>query len=108
MSATKALTVAELKKRIADLEATPREMVGTDEGTHQKAALHYVYEEITGERYATRSFAGANAVRLDGGEEEAAERTDGHIRVLSANQSSIRAARAELQRLREQLRRAQS
>lgn len=93
----------QIRARIRELEATPREMVQTDEGTHGGPACHYVYEEVTGERYGVRSFAGASGVRIT--EAEAEERTDGRMRVLNGNQSRIRAARRELAELRRQLRR---
>lgn len=103
--ATKTMTKSETvaaRERIAEIEAMDAECVGTDAGTHVRPAIHCVYETITGERYATRSFAGADATRCT--EAEAGARTDGRIRVLAGNQDRIRAMRSELAELRRAVR----
>lgn len=97
------MTDAAIASRIVELEATPRALVMTDEGTHSKPATHHVWEEITGERYATRQFGGANATRLES-VQEAMDLTHGRMRDLNDNQASIAHARAELKALREESR----
>jgi hypothetical protein len=96
------MTRKEIEKRIAELEATPRALVRCDEGTHAKPATHRVYEEITGERYGVRSFAGANGTRCT--EQEAEEWTAGKLNWFKESQKDIRAAQAELKRLKKELR----
>ncbi len=100
MSST--MTREEITARIADLEATPRALVGSDEGTHGKPLNHRIYEEITGERYATASFAGSNATRCT--EESAHEDTEGRIRNFPNATADIRALARELAELKKQLR----
>ena len=95
---------AEILKQIKELEATPRALVGADEGTHGKPLNHRIYEEITGERYATASFAGSNASRCT--EESAQADTEGRIRYFPNATKEIRAAQAELKRLKTELRTA--
>jgi hypothetical protein len=104
---TTTMTAAEVRaaeERIAELAATPRALVGSDSGTHARPAVHDVYETITGERYATRSFAGANAIRVT--EAEAKERTEGRIRTFPEATKEIRAKARELEELRRAVRRA--
>jgi hypothetical protein len=93
-----AMTAIEIKARIAELEATPRALVGTDEGTHGQPLTLRIYEEITGERYATASFAGSNATRRT--EESAQADTKGRIRLFPLATAEIRRHAAELKQLR--------
>ncbi len=92
------LTATEISERIKELEATPRALVGSDSGTHGKPDRHDIYEEITGERYATYSFAGANATRCT--EEQAKADTNGRIRIFPNATADMRAAQRELRELR--------
>lgn len=80
-------------------------LVGSDEGTHGKPGYYRVYETVTGKRYATYSFAGANATRCT--EEQAKADTDGRIVKFPKAQAGIREAQAELKRLQTELRRVQ-
>lgn len=105
-TATK-LTAAEIKaieERIAELEATPRALVGSDSGTGSPNDEHNIYETITGERYATHSFANANATRCT--EDQAKEDTQGYLRYFPNAIAEIRAKARELKALREKLRKA--
>ena len=95
------MTREQIKARIAELVAMPAECIQTDSGTHSKPAIHRVYEAITGETYATRSFAGANETTIPVA--DVAARTDGRVRDLVDNWERIRAAQAELKGLRKQL-----
>ncbi len=76
-------------------------MVGSDSGTHALPATHDVYETITGERYAVRTFGGGATSRLT--ETEAGEMTDGRIRLFGQAEADIRAARRKLADLRKML-----
>lgn len=104
---TETISAAELKeirKRISELEKTTRVMVASDSGTHGQPAVHHIYEEITGERYAVRQFANANGYRMP--EQDARDCTDGYFREFPKSQHEIRELRSELKRLRERLRKA--
>ena len=92
----------EIEKRIKEIEATPRAMIGSDQGTGSPNDKHDIYEEISGERYAVYSFAGANGTRCS--VEDAERDTQGRIRMFPNAQAEMRELRAELKRLREQLR----
>lgn len=92
-----------IQKRIAELESTPRALVASDSATHGKPDLYNVYEEITGERYATYSFAGSNASRCP---EEDASETPGRLRRFPKTTAAMRAAQRELRELRELKRQA--
>ena len=82
--------VASIRAEIADLERTPRQLVGSDEGTHGTPLNHRVYEEITGERYATASFGGSNATRCT--EQSAIDDTNGRIVKFPSATAEIRNA----------------
>lgn len=97
-STTSAAELKELRERIAELEATPLALVGSDEGTHGKPLSYRIYEEITGERYATASFAGSNATRCS--EQSAFDDTEGRIRTFPLATADIRAKQRELRELR--------
>lgn len=102
MSAT--MTRSQIETRIAELEATPRALVGSDEGTHGQPLNHRLYEEITGERYATASFAGSNATRCT--EESAYADTKGRVQIFPNATHDMREAQRELKELRKALRSA--
>lgn len=107
MNSTEAtkMTIAQIKARIAELEATPRSLVGSDEGTHGTPLNHRLYEEITGERYAVESFAGSNGTRIT--EEEARENTNGDIKYFSNETQHIRGLASELRQLKKLLAKAE-
>jgi hypothetical protein len=86
------------QERIKEIEATERALIGTDEGTHGKPGYHRIYEEISGERYATYSFAGSNATRCS--VESAYADTDGRIRQFCGEIERMAALRTELRSLR--------
>lgn len=90
-----------LEKRIATLAAEPRALIGSDEGTSSAPDSHRIYEEITGERYATYSFAGSNATRCT--VESAEADTHGRIRWFRGEMRRIAGLRAELEAARKQL-----
>lgn len=96
------LTKSEIQNRIKALEAEPRALVGSDAGTHGKPGLHRLYEEITGERYATYSFSGANAGRCS--EQSAYDDTDGRVIIFPNETNRIRGLQRELKQLQKQLR----
>lgn len=96
------IDVAKITKRIKEIEAEPRALVGSDEGTHGTPENHRVYEEITGERYAVYSFGGASGSRCT--EQSAIDDTKGTIRSFPNETARIRSLQAELARLRKQLR----
>lgn len=98
------MSVAELMEQIKELEQSPRALVGSDEGTHGKPLSHRIYEEITGDRYATASFAGSNATRCT--VQSALEDTEGRIIWFARSQAEITERQAELKRLRAELHRA--
>lgn len=85
-------------ERIAELEATPRALIGSDEGTHGAPTTHRLYEEITGERYAVRQFGGDNGTRCT--IEDAREGTNGRIIDFPNSLSQMRAAQRELAALK--------
>lgn len=106
MTTMTSLTAAELTKieaRIKELEAMPRELIGSDTGTHGKPATHAIYLEITGDMYGVRSFGGANGTRCTVAEAE--EQTDGRIHWTA--DSPMRRAITELKNLRRQIRSGQ-
>lgn len=90
-----------IEKRIKELEAEPRALVGSDEGTHSKPLNHRLYEEITGERYAVASFSGSNGTRCT--EQSAYEDTEGRVIVFHKETSRIRGLQLELIQLRKKL-----
>ena len=96
-------TTTKIEERIAELEATPRALIGCDEGTHGKPLNHRIYEEITGERYAVASFGGNNGTRCT--VEEAQEATCGRIRMFPEAVKEMAALRRKLAELRNELRR---
>ncbi len=95
---------SEIEKRISELKATERALVGSDEGTHGKPSRIRVYEEISGERYAVYSFANGNGSRIS--EEEANEETEGRMRVFPNETAKIREKQTELKKLEKMLRNA--
>lgn len=101
MATLEKMSQKEMIAKIRDLESTPPVMIGTDTGTHGKPGYHYIYETITGEKYAMYSFAGSNKTRCT--VEQAEQDTDGRIRVLTGNQDRIRAAQADLKAARKLL-----
>ncbi len=90
-----------IEERIAELEATPRALVGSDEGTHSEPLNHRLYEEITGERYAVASFANSNGSRIN--VDEAHDDTKGSIRYFPVATAEIREKANELRELRKQV-----
>lgn len=96
--------VTKIEKRIKEIEAEPRALVGSDQGTHSTPLNHSVYEEITGERYAVASFGGANGSRCT--EAEAKAETNGRLRDFPGETARIRGLQRELAKLRESLRKA--
>lgn len=95
------LTVEQLRKRAAELEATPRTLVASDEGTHNKPRTYRVWQEITGEVYATTSFGNANATRCT--YEEAEEGTAGRINHFQEASTELRHQIRELEAIRRRL-----
>lgn len=91
------MTIAEIENRIAVLKGTPRQLIGSDSGTHGQPDCHNIYEEITGERYATYSFANSNASRCS--IEQAHQDTHGRIRMFASDIKKIAALRLELAKL---------
>jgi hypothetical protein len=92
------MSQSEIANEIAELEATPRVMIGTDQGTGSPNDSHDLYETITGERYAIYSFAGANGTRCT--IERAIADTQGYIRWFPESQKTIRAKQKRLKELR--------
>lgn len=88
-------------KRIKEIKAEPRALVGSDQGTHGTPLNHSIYEEITGERYAVESFGGANGTRCSETEAEAA--TNGRLRNFPNETARIRGLQDELKRLERKL-----
>lgn len=103
MSATiDTVRIAEVEREIKSLEATPPALVGTDEGTHGKPGHYYLYETITGERYAMHSFANSNKTRCES-VAAAVEETDGYMRHFGNAEEKIREAAKRLRGLRAEL-----
>lgn len=96
------MTREQIETRIREIEATPRAMIGSDQGTGSPNDKHDIYEEIGGERYAVYSFAGSNGTRCT--VEDAERDTQGRIRMFPNSQAEMRELRAELRNLRDQLR----
>lgn len=96
--------VAKIEARVKELESTDRALIGSDEGTHGKPGNFRLYEEITGERYAVYSFAGANGSRCT--IQEATDETEGRINWFKNSQAEIDGLQKELDTLRTQLRKA--
>lgn len=90
-----------IEKRIKELEAEPRALVGSDQGTHGTPLNHSIYEEITGERYAVKSFSGASGSRCTEAEAQAA--TEGRLRTFPNETARIRGLQLELIQLRKKL-----
>lgn len=90
-----------LSKRIKEIEAEPRALIGSDEGTHGKPGYHRLYEEIDGNRYATYSFAGSNATRCT--IEQAEADTDGRINWFNGEISRMADLRRELRDAKKRL-----
>lgn len=101
----KTMTKTEIEKRIKQLEAEPRALVGSDEGTHGTPGNHRLYEEITGERYAVYSFGGANGGRCS--EQSMHDDTEGRVIIFPNETKRIRALQTELKGLRRQLEKIQ-
>ncbi len=95
------MSKSEITARIAEIKSESRALIGTDEGTHNKPTLFRIYEEITGERYAVKSFGGNNGTRWT--VEEAEDNTEGRIRMFRGEMSRMSALRAELRKLEEEL-----
>jgi hypothetical protein len=95
---------SQIQKRIEEIKAEPRALIGTDEGTHGTPTYYRIYEEITGERYAVKSFAGRNGTRWT--VEEAEDNTDGRIKMFRGEMARMSALRAELRKLEEEVRNA--
>ncbi len=91
-----------IEDRIKEIEATERALIGSDEGTHGKPGNYRLYEEITGERYAVYSFAGANGSRCT--IQEATDETEGRINWFASSQVEIDGLQKELEGLRTKLR----
>jgi hypothetical protein len=98
---TMQMTKKEIIERIAELESTPRALVGSDEGTHGKPLHQRIYEEITGERYGTASFGGNNASRCS--EKSVFDDTEGRVILFNNETARIRGLQKELQELRKLL-----
>lgn len=93
---------SQIQKRIEEIKAEPRALIGTDEGTHATPTNYRIYEEITGERYAIKSFARNNGTRWT--VEEAEDNTDGRIKMFRGEMARMSALRAELRKLEEEIR----
>lgn len=89
------------QKRIDEIKSEPRALIGTDEGTHVKPTTYRLYEEISGERYAVKSFGGATISRCTVAD---ADETDGRIRMFPGEMTRMATLRAELRRLEASLR----
>lgn len=101
MSATK-LTQVQIAGRIAEIEAEPRVLIGSDGGTHGKPDHWQVYEEVaSGDRYAVYSFAHSNGSRQDW--RDAEKETPGRIRWFREQEARAKELRRELRALRGQL-----
>ena len=101
MTATKTTARQVIEKRIAELEATPPMMVGSDSGTHGKPQIQHIYETIHGERYGVASFAGSNFTRCT--EESVHEDTEGYVRHFPNATAKIRELARELKALKSKL-----
>jgi hypothetical protein len=86
--------IATLTNRIKEIEATERRGIGTDQGTHSDPTHYDIWEEISGERYATVQHANANATRCT--VEEAEADTHGRIRMSKDAQAEMKELRVEL------------
>ncbi len=95
----------EIQKRIDEINAEPRALIGSDEGTHGKPTSHRIYEEISGERYAIRSHGNSNGTRWT--VEEANDETEGRIRMFRGEMARMSALRRELRSLEKELRNAE-
>lgn len=93
---------SQMQKRIEQIKAEPRALIGTDEGTHAQPTLYRIYEEITGERYAIKSFAHSNGTRWT--VEEAEHNTDGRIKMFRGEMARMSALRTELRKLEHEIR----
>ena len=96
------MNVQELEARIKEIEKTERALIGSDGGTHGKPDKHNIYEEINGTRYATYSFANANATRCT--VEQAEADTNGRIIWFNKEIQNMAVLRKELSKLRDELR----
>lgn len=95
------MVASQIEKRIAQIEATPRALIGSDSGTHAGPQRYDLYEEISGERYAVYTFGGNNGdLRTI---EEAMAETKGRIRQFETAKEDIRELRVELKNLRKEL-----
>ncbi len=90
-----------INARIKEITAEPRALIGSDSGTHGKPDKHNLYEEISGERYATYSFANNNATRCT--IEQAEADTNGRIRMFSGEIARMAGLRRELAKLKREL-----
>lgn len=93
--------IKDLTKRIKEIEAEPRALIGSDSGTHGKPDQHNIYEEISGERYATYSYANSNATRCT--VEQAEADTNGRIRMFTGEIARMAGLRRELAQLKREL-----
>lgn len=93
--------IATLTARIREIEATERRGIGTDQGTHSNPVHYDIWEEIGGERYATRQHAQSNATRCTVAEAEA--ETHGRIRMSNDAQAEMKELRDELAAAKKQL-----
>lgn len=95
------MNAKQIQDRINEIKNESRALIGTDEGTHNKPTLWRIYEEISGERYAVKSFAGNNGTRWS--VEEAEDLTDGRMRMFRGEMARMSSLRKELRTLEEQL-----
>ena len=98
------MSKSEITERIAEIKSESRALIGTDEGTHSKPTMFRIYEEITGERYAVKSFSNNNGTRWT--VEEAEDNTEGRIKMFRGEMARMSALRSELRRLEEELKNA--
>lgn len=96
--------IAGIYARIREIESTDRKLIGSDEGTHAQPRTYRLYEEISGEKYATTSFGGNNATRCTIEEAiEAIDKSQGRLIWFGSTQQELRDLRKELTALKEEL-----
>lgn len=100
-TANKTYELNKINARIKEITAEPRALIGSDGGTHGKPDCHNLYEEISGERYATYSFANSNASRCT--IEQAEADTNGRIRMFTGEINRMASLRRELAQLKREL-----
>jgi hypothetical protein len=101
------LTKSQIEKRIAELKATERVMVGSTSGTHSTGIDYTVWATIDGNEYATKSAYGANAEPCSMSEIEHLPLSKGRLRDFRNNRQELAAKRNELARLEKALRSVQ-